>query len=791
MLLRYLRPSLALCLAALVGSSACKGGGGGDGGSGGGQHPTPVTSHPRLFLNEKNLDTIRARSTTANPLYSQSVVKVASFFKAAMDAGTLPGNDNDCKDTASGIICEMAMETLAFMAVVSPDQKERDDYAAHAKKLLMNMIGKAKQGPLAGDPIRDPTFPTSNRSHDGGEAFGLTVDWIYPYLSDDEKQDIRTVFLAWAEALINAHTTNADHPEPVGVFNDPVLLQDKFRLRYAGNNFFATHSLNLGLMAMALDEDDDAGGKLHAYLDNVTGAFLYMTDALMRGDLEGGKGAEGSEYDPLTLGSFGMLMLALHTAGLDDADKRGKQVVMAENPFWKEAPDAFLHGLAPTPSPTDYFGSYYTYCSYGDAEVFTPFGPPQGDPIRMNASIGIIAKDRGDTALYDRIRWIQTYAAPGGEQYMIQRADSPYSTLWTILYFLLFDPKADAPADPRSSLPLDYWSEGLRLGLSRTGWGQNDSYFTYQLIWPDLDHRHSDDNHFGLFRKGEWITMETAGYADQFFTAPMHNNVAVQNDAPSTQDSFFQMFYQSGSAYVYGADGDGQVLAHSANGEYFYALGDSTDQHNWAHIGSAGVTHLSRSIVWIKPDHVITYDRVATKNPGWKRVHVQLPAPPAVSGNAAHTGTKGGQRIFVTSLLPAGALLTGSGPTDHTANGQPMFGRLQIEAPANPTTARFLGVLQGADGGASADPATLVQSTAGTPFEGAAVHGVAVLFPVDLGPVGSVTFTAPSGTARFLVTGLTPGGKYSAQVTTTSTGVTVTVTSGSDKTADEGGVLAF
>jgi hypothetical protein len=452
----------------------------------------------------------------------------------------------------------------------------------------------------------------------------------------------------------------------------------------------------------------------------------------------------------------------------------------------------YLHGLAPVPdNSVDYIGPFYTFASYGDSEIFAPYGAPQQDPIRMLASIGIIAADRGDTELASQTRWIERNMPPGGAAHLALRTSSDYATLWPILYFLLLDPQADGGKDPRPSMPPDYWSDGLNLGLSRTGWGAGDSYFSYQLIYPNLDHRHSDDNHFSLFRKGEWLTMETAGYSDAFVTAPMHNNVSVQNDAPSGNDPWVQSAAQTGSAYVYAADGDGQVLAHSATSEYFYALGDSTAQHNTSHTGSTGVTHLSRSIVWLKPDHVVTYDRVETKNPGFKRVYLQTPLPPSINGSSARASTKGGQRLFFTSLLPQGAQLSADPTTQHTASGQPMLGRLHVDAPQTPVTARFLGVVQGADAGASADPATVVQSSAGTKFAGAVVKKVAVMFPVDVGSFSSVTFTAPPGTTRFLVTGLTPGAKYAVQTSSTNAGVDVTIGPGSDKTADEGGVLAF
>jgi len=99
-------------------------------------------------------------------------------------------------------------------------------------------------------------------------------------------------------------------------------------------------------------------------------------------------------------------------------------------------------------------------------------------------------------------------------------------------------------------------------------------------------------------------------------------------------------------------------------------------------------------------------------------------------------------------------------------------------------------VLQGADAGTAADPITLVESGAGTPFVGAVVAGTAVLFPVDAGvEVGELTYAAPAGTARHLVTGLVPGGGYDVETQAANGEVTVTICPGSAQQADDGGVL--
>jgi hypothetical protein len=785
---------------ALLATAACKGGGGeNDGGPmigpGVGGHPQPVAGHPHLWLTEAQVPDLQGRATASNPYYASGLQKLAQDYKMLMDTGQIPASPNDCADSSGygGRLCEWLMEVFGLMSNVDPDPKERDDYGRRGRQILMTVIELAKQGPLQGDPIRDPSFPTGNRANTDGEAYGLAVDWLYPYLTTADKADIREVFLQWADADVNASTTTDNHPTPVGVFNDPKLLQDPVAVRFAGNNYFTGHGLNLALMAMALDDADDPGGKLHAYLDNATGGFLYMTDALLRGDSRGGQLADGFEYSPLTLRHITELMWALHTAGEDDASKRGPQVVMGNNPFYKLAPGVYLHQMAPVPTPLQYPGPFYSFSSYGDLEIFAPDGgASQEDPAEGLGPIGLLSKDAGDTATYDAIRWIETNMPPEQASGISDRVSSDWTPRVTQTLFLLMDPKAPPGADPRPGLGTDYYSDGVGFLYARTGWGPMDSYFVFSNCWQGIDHRHSDDDHFAFFRKGEWITQERAGYG--FYTGPDHNNVCVQNDAPGHDgtDQFAADSYQTGSSYVYSFPGDPKVLAHSVTADYAYALGDATAVHNSTFYQSTGVTHLSRSIFWLKPDHVITYDRAATKSPGFKQVRVQLPADPQVSGASASAKTMGGQGIFYTSLLPKDAVLSNESiPSDSPANGEPMTSRLLIDAPSKPASVTFLGVLQGADPGASADPATLVTSQAGTSFEGVVVKGAAVLFPVDLSAAfTTVTFSVPAS-AKLYVTGLAPSTSY--QVTTAPSGanVTVTVQPGAGVTTDAAGVLSM
>ncbi|HTY55953.1 MAG TPA: hypothetical protein VMB26_12155, partial [Candidatus Binataceae bacterium] len=107
-----------------------------------------------------------------------------------------------------------------------------------------------------------------------------------------------------------------------------------------------------------------------------------------------------------------------------------------------------------------------------------------------------------------------------------------------------------------------------------------------------------------------------------------------------------------------------------------------------------------------------------------------------------------------------------------------------------PADTRFLNVLQGADPGAPMAPATYVQSTSGTAFDGAAFAGSAVYFPVTNVGFAGTTLSAPSGVGLMLVTGLTPNATYSISVQSAASGNVVSIAPASSGTAaDSAGVL--
>ncbi|MBN1667998.1 MAG: hypothetical protein JW862_12960, partial [Anaerolineales bacterium] len=493
----------------------------------------PVTGHPRLWLRAEDLPRLRSWATASNPLYADGLAPLAEQAKADMDAGHVPDEDGGSvawEDYPN----ETYAQFFAFMSLISAEQFERDDYAQRARTLLMSVMDRAALGLAEGQPFRDPDFSTDDRSRWWGQGFALTVDWIYPYLSTQDKSTIRQVFLLWCHENLYASTTNYNHPEPVGIVNDSVLIQDATTVRWAGNNYYTAHMRNIGLMALALDPTDDPNNELRDYLDNATGAWLYVIDHLLRTEAAGGLAPEGFEYSPQAMGYVAQFMLALHTAGQDDPDIAGPQVVLAGNPFWSEMVTAYLHSLSPATVEHEWYGPVYQPAWYGDGQNY--YAP---DFIGAFGSLGLYYDYTGNQSALQALRFIETHMAPGGAGALLERAHNNNDFNVPILYFMLFDPSAPTSTDPRPSQSLHHYAPGLGHILARTGWGTDDAWFTYSLGWLSVDHQHHTGNHFEFYRQGEWLTKDHTGYGgdtEQVETVDYHNTLGLLNDEPTHSD---------------------------------------------------------------------------------------------------------------------------------------------------------------------------------------------------------------------------------------------------------------
>lgn len=760
----------------------------------------PLTSHPRIWVRQQDLPRLRSWAVSSNPLYQDGIRVVAATFKSKMDDGSLLANDHGTTYGYTQYPIEWATQVFAFMSLVENDPAVRADYAARSRTLLMYMMNKAVLGPIAGDgDFRGRVFSTDMRSLFYGDAFPTTVDWIYPSLTAQDKATIRTVFLRWINENLVATTTGLDHPEPVWVLNSQALLSDIKRVKTSVNNFYNAHMNQIGLMALALDAGDDVGpldshGKgVRDYLDDATGAWLYVHHQMMETLEKGGIPPEGMAYGPTGLGRAAEFMLALYTSGNADPNVRGPQVRM-DTSFFDDVLAAYLHATSPKKvivHPDEaYKGTVHFVADHGDTYKLYYQGM-----TTLLGTMGVHAQLSGNSGRLSVIRWMETNMPAGGAAKLVERARDMNYVRDCLLTFLLFDPAAAAPADPRPSLPLAWHAEGPGKILARTSWADTASWFTYTLPWLGIDHQFGAANMFEFYRKGEWLTKQWAGYGMIVAGSDYKNTLALENSPLSLNSiDFWNKNYQHRSQYLYGPGGDPALLAKSFQSDYVYVHGDATKSYNNPTASATDIKEATRAILWVKPDTIVVYDRAESQTGGReKRFMLMLPSAPTFNGTRTSVATAT-QQLVVDTLLPAGALISVDAQIpnevgyNETAEYEQMTRRLKVDAPGGPASTRFLHVLQGADSGATVAAAQLVSSTAGTSFQGAAIGSIVAMFPVNrTAAFTGLSYPVPGGVTTHYITGLTPGATYTATVASGQ----MTVTTGGSLYADSGGVLRF
>ncbi len=792
-------------------------------------NPNAVKGHPRLLITEQDLPVLRQWAVNTNPIFValQNMLNSAintyntKFYPGGIENPNWPDLGNT---TWSGYVTEQYAEFFAFWSMIDPNVSERINHARRARRLLMYVIDHALLGPAANIPFRDPGFMTYDRSRVYGEAFGLTVDWIYNIkdennnniLSTNDKAKIQEVFLRWCTEQLTAY----NHPTPVGLLNDQKI---DLTNRWILNNYFSGHARNMTFMALSIDAKDDVpidssihytalGNSLRSFLFNATGAWLYQQYAQYEfpeivstdygvpsqglGMGSGGLSVEGSLYGE-SIGWVAQSLLALKTSGWADEKIIGKQIRLLHSDYWTRLLDGLIHSIAPVPyvpKEATYYGEIYPVANYGDLlrTWMTPF------MIDVTAPIGLIDMRYGNNQnRLNKARWFTLNALEGGMQKTLYHINNIWaSSLAThgLYYFLLIPPGTSNPPDPRPEMEATFWDNSWQKVLARTDWSSESRWFNWQCHWTKINHQAGDGNQFEFYRKGEWLTKERSGYTNDNVgtTSEFHNTLALQNDIPPFMQWYEGPISERGGQWKEGLNAGDPYAIKSFAKDYIYATGVSTNLYN-RYNGANDIEHASRSIFWLKPDHILVYDRAQSKTENrFKRFFLQFTAEPIVHGKNLTVNTPGNQKLYLSNLLPTNSVLTPSVSEKLSALAEQEFTthQIKIEDPTHPKEIRFLNVLQGADATSIQDHAVLIQSHLGTEFEGAAINQTSILFIKHWDATFSETAWSVPNTIKYqFISGVKPHAGFNVKIADNGNQLDINLITGSQIYADDGGVI--
>lgn len=275
------------------------------------------------------------------------------------------------------------------------------------------------------------------------------------------------------------------------------------------------------------------------------------------------------------------------------------------------------------------------------------------------------------------------------------------------------------------------------------------------------------------------------------------NNLALKNGSTLYSGANYEatVEHPRGSQWIYGCAGDPEITHRSLGVNFIHFDGDATNLFNWFDKPQQqNILHASRSIVWLKPDHVVVYDRASsTADGGFKRWCLNMPGNVTINGTTASASASDGNtpkgRLFVKTLLPAGAApVAETIPANTFAPYEDMKARVIVTSPGDPQETRFLHLVQAAELATSDADATQLITSTGEAYEGMTFGSRCVLFRKSLSVAEQpLSFAVPAGVNEFIVTGMEKFAGYAIA----SNGGSITISAGTERFSDGGGVLAF
>jgi hypothetical protein len=272
------------------------------------------------------------------------------------------------------------------------------------------------------------------------------------------------------------------------------------------------------------------------------------------------------------------------------------------------------------------------------------------------------------------------------------------------IYDFLYDQKDLAPT-ALDGLGTAYYAKGIGEVYARSGWDKHATWVNLIAGSYTQSHAHQDQGALMIY-KDSWLAYDS--------NVDSKSGLNQQIDAHSTV-----RIVDGGKTVEQQRDTNAAIVALHRGTGYVYAAAELTPAYKPARNPSAAVTTVQREIVYLEPDAIVVYDRVATKAGGQQVWQLVSPASPAITATHA-TFTVGARKLEVERVIAPGGTTAAAYDFRKEADFTGGF-RLDETAPAGDN--RFLHVIW-IDSAASAVTAT----TDGATFTLAGGKAVSVTF---------------------------------------------------------------
>jgi hypothetical protein len=236
----------------------------------------------------------------------------------------------------------------------------------------------------------------------------------------------------------------------------------------------------------------------------------------------------------------------------------------------------------------------------------------------------------------------------------------------------------DVAAAPLDGMNTSHFAPGIGEIYSRSGWDPHATWVNMIAGPYTQSHAHQDQGSLMLFKDG-WLAydavVDSASGLTQDTTA--HSLVRIDNGGSPVR--------QVGNTIS-------KVEALHQGDGWLYAAADLTPAYD----GNSAVGKVHREMLYLQPNVVIVYDRVASGSGTSQTWQLVTPVQPSISGNTA-TITNAGHTLSVQRLAPADASATTRSMSSVSGD---FHGGYRLDETASGGDKRYLHVLS-IDGGAT------------------------------------------------------------------------------------------
>ncbi len=659
--------------------------------------PTPRTDHPRFLMTSNMLSSLQTKANANDPMYQGIQTRANIYYTedaplwsfSTWNGSACVGGSGPSSDQTANYR-EQDAWWMSLIALLDPNPATRNQYGCAAHDVFMTDVGYVLSGELNlgngnrwADSAEYFAF-TADYLMGGGYLSASDEVLVRQYLAKLAYEQINDVGNGNL-AVIGGYNSAAEFDES--------NVWSATEMRGMGNNYTQARILILTAAALTFNDtpmDDPAlantcnatryqvcpdgtAGSLHAYWSYVSGGMLYKDWANLEepsvvqqaynlaatpgcrapwgltvpclGAGRGGESSEGTFYGT-SIAKMRWAMNAIQTAGYDDPILYGPQMSLGTMSYWDlryVADLTLLTGLSAN-SWGGIGSGGWTFLTDGDTLDYYAY------PSDYAAEAAMLSADSyiGRTDRSQALEWLVTNTAfgmaagkTGGCAYYCgfdEEMGNDYGSTVALDMFIALpaeDPasSSNAAADPRPSLPVDWYNAGNQHIVTRSGWGTNtNTIFSYYCTNTQIDHEHEYCGGFSVYSNGEYITkgrMEFNNYDDELSTARYQNLPALINNPSQTgctpTNCAFAPAATDGGQLWHGYQAGMDTLYHAELPGYVAAVADSTNSYNggWGGFGELnGITGSSRSLVYLRgSNQIVYYDRGDSGSNAWDKAN--------------------------------------------------------------------------------------------------------------------------------------------------------------------------